>query len=97
MVPSKQRKDASGWQLFRSGPIPRCSFQVRAYVEAEWTFQERMKEEQMVTILIIVLLVVALGGGGWGYSRYGTIGFSPAGLILLVLLIMWLTGNLHVH
>lgn len=50
---------------------------------------------RMLMIILIVLLVLALGGGGWGYSRYGFVGWSPAGLILLVLLIMLLTGNLH--
>ena len=49
----------------------------------------------MLTILIIVLLVAALGGGGWGYSRWGLAGMSPAGIILLVLVVMWLTGHLH--
>lgn len=47
----------------------------------------------MLTILLVILLVLALGGGGWGYSRYGVVGFSPAGLILLILLILWLTGS----
>lgn len=46
-------------------------------------------------IVLLVLLVLALGGGGLGYSHFGYVGWSPAGLILLVLLIMWLTGNLH--
>jgi hypothetical protein len=50
--------------------------------------------EFMLTILI-VLLVVALIGGGVGHSRVGYVGWSPAGLILLVLLIMVLTGNLR--
>ena len=49
----------------------------------------------MLMIILIVLLVLALGGGGFGHSRYGAVGWSPAGLILLVLLIMWFTGNLH--
>jgi hypothetical protein len=49
----------------------------------------------MLMTVLIVLLVLALGGGGFGYSRYGFAGMSPAGLILIVLLIMWLTGNLH--
>jgi len=49
----------------------------------------------MLTIILIVLLVLALGGGGWGYSRYGYAGWSPAGLILLVLAILWFTGRLH--
>ena len=48
----------------------------------------------MLTILVILLLV-ALIGGGFGHSRLGYAGWSPAGLILLVLLIMVLTGNLR--
>jgi hypothetical protein len=49
----------------------------------------------MLTIFLIVCLVLAIGGGGWGHSRYGYVGWSPAGLILLVLLVLWLTGALH--
>jgi hypothetical protein len=49
----------------------------------------------MLTIILIILLVLALGGGGWGYSRWGLVGMSPAGILLLVLLVLWLTGNLH--
>jgi hypothetical protein len=35
-----------------------------------------------------------VAGGGWGYSRYGYVGFSPLALILIILLVLWLTGNL---
>jgi hypothetical protein len=49
----------------------------------------------MLFILVVVLLVVALGGGGWGHSRYGYTSWSPAGLIVLVLAVLWFTGNLH--
>ncbi len=49
----------------------------------------------MLTIILIVLLVLALGGGGFGHSRYGAVGWSPAFLIILVLLILWFTGHLH--
>lgn len=48
----------------------------------------------MLLILLIVLLVLALGGGGWGHSRYGAVGWSPAGLIVLVLVVLWLSGHL---
>jgi len=51
----------------------------------------------MLLTIILVLLVLSLIGGGWGYSRWGVYGWSPAGAILLVLLILWLTGNLRVH
>ncbi len=47
----------------------------------------------MLTILLILLVIAALGGG-FGYSRAGYMGFSPAGLIVLILVIMALTGRL---
>jgi hypothetical protein len=49
----------------------------------------------MLLMLFFVLLLLALAGGGWGYSRYGYVGWSPAGLIVLVLVVLWLTGNLR--
>ncbi|HXK17119.1 MAG TPA: DUF3309 family protein [Polyangiaceae bacterium] len=44
----------------------------------------------MFTILVI-LLVLALFGGGLGHSRYGYTGWSPAGIILVVLLVLFFT------
>lgn len=49
----------------------------------------------MLLTILVVLLVVALAGGGWGHERYGFAGWSPAGLILLVLAILLLTGRVH--
>jgi len=49
----------------------------------------------MLMLVLLVVFIVALAGGGWGHSRYGYVGWSPAGLILLVLLVFWLTGHLH--
>ena len=51
----------------------------------------------MLLIILLVFFVLALGGGGWGYSRYGYVGMSPAGLILLVLAVLYFTGNLHLR
>jgi hypothetical protein len=48
----------------------------------------------MLLIVVLVLLVLALGGGGWGSSRYGYASWSPAGLILLVLAVLYFTGHL---
>ncbi|HRI50562.1 MAG TPA: DUF3309 family protein [Pseudomonadota bacterium] len=48
----------------------------------------------MLLTILIVLLVLSLAGGGWGYSHWGFVGMSPAGVILLVLAILWLTGHL---
>ena len=49
----------------------------------------------MLFMILVVLMLVALAGGGWGHSRYGYIGWSPAGIILLVVVVLWFTGNLH--
>lgn len=46
----------------------------------------------MLTILFI-LLIVALLGGGFGHSRFGYAGWSPAGLLIVVLLVLFFTGN----
>ncbi len=45
--------------------------------------------------LFIILIVLSLGGGGWGYSRYGTAGLGPAGVILVVLAVLFFTGRFH--
>jgi hypothetical protein len=50
----------------------------------------------MLLILVVVLLVFALGGG-WGQSQFGPYAWSPLGLVLLIVVVMWLTGNLRLH
>ena len=56
--------------------------------------------ESCRSLLIVVLVLVLLGGGGgyyygrgagWGTPHYGG---GALGLVLMVLLILWLTGNL---
>ncbi len=49
----------------------------------------------MLLILLIVVLVLALGGGAWGHSRVGYAGWSPAGIILLVIIVLWFTGRMR--
>lgn len=49
----------------------------------------------MLMTILIVVLIVSLVGGGFGHSRYGFAGWSPAGLILVVLAVLFLTGNLR--
>ena len=48
----------------------------------------------MLTTLIIVLLVLALGGGGMGSPRYGAAGLGPAGILLIILAVLFFTGRL---
>lgn len=47
----------------------------------------------MLTLLVI-LLILAMFGGGFGHSRWGYAGWSPAAVIALVLLLMLLMGRL---
>ena len=51
--------------------------------------------EAPMLFLFIILIVLSLGGGGWGYSRYGTAGLGPAGVILVVLAVLFFTGRFH--
>jgi len=44
--------------------------------------------------LLIILLVLALVCGGLGYDRFGYYGWSPVGVLLVVVLVLWLTGRL---
>ena len=57
------------------------------------------KAINMGIILSVVLLVLFLGGGGYyGYSRYGGSGLGGAlGLVLVVLLVLWFFGGLHLQ
>lgn len=46
----------------------------------------------MLTLLCILLLV-ALVGGGLGHGRFGYVGWSPAGILIVILLVLFLSGN----
>lgn len=49
----------------------------------------------MITILLIVLIVLALFGGlGYGEGAYRGPGIGLAGILLIVLLVLLLTGAL---
>lgn len=48
----------------------------------------------MLMIILVVLLVLALIGGGLGHSRFGYAGWSPFGVLLLILLFLYFTGHL---
>ena len=46
------------------------------------------------TTILIILLLIALFAGALGNENYGWFGWSPAGVIVLILVILWLTGGL---
>ena len=47
----------------------------------------------MLTLLVILLLVAMLGGG-FGHSRVGYVGWSPAAILIVVLIVLAATGQL---
>lgn len=48
----------------------------------------------LVTVLLIVLIILAFGGGGFiGNGAYRGPGFSIAGLLVVVLVVLLLTGR----
>jgi hypothetical protein len=47
----------------------------------------------MLMTILLVLLVLALLGGVVGHSRFGYAGWSPAGIVVAILLIWLLFGN----
>jgi hypothetical protein len=51
----------------------------------------------MTLLIIIILVVLLLGGGGFGYSRYGAGGgLGIVGTILIIFLVLYLLGAVHV-
>lgn len=47
----------------------------------------------MLTLLIVLLILSAVFGG-WGHRRFGYTGWSPLGIVLVILVVLFLTGNL---
>ncbi len=47
----------------------------------------------MLLTILFVLLLIALLSGGVGYSRFGYVGMSPAGVLLIVVAVLLLTGH----
>jgi hypothetical protein len=45
-------------------------------------------------LILIILLVLALFGGGLGHTRAGLAGWSPAAILVMILVILALTGRL---
>jgi hypothetical protein len=45
-------------------------------------------------LLLLLLLVLAVVGGGFGYSRFGYAGWSPAAIVVVILVLLALTGRL---
>ena len=63
---------------------------------ALWCSTRKDTKGIMLLTILVVLLLLALLGGGYGHNRgWGYYGWSPLGLLILIVLIMALTGNLN--
>jgi len=65
---------------------------------AEWVGFARKVSLMLILLIIVIVLLFGGGGGyyygrgaGWGAPHYGG---GLLGLVLIILLILWLTGNL---
>ncbi len=47
----------------------------------------------MLLTVILAVLLLSLITGGIGYSRFGSVGMSPAGILFIVLFVLLLTGR----
>ncbi len=45
--------------------------------------------------ILLVLLILSLIGGGVGHTRLGYAGWSPAGILLVILVVLFFTGRFH--
>ena len=48
-------------------------------------------------IFLAVFILLVFGGGTWGRSRYGSWGWSPAAILLLVGVVLYFTGYISFH
>ena len=48
----------------------------------------------LLMILLLVFLITSVGGGV-GYKRFGALGLSPAALLLVIVVVLYLTGSLR--
>jgi hypothetical protein len=84
----------------RTSPPMNASKRIAAFRYAVAIDEVGKKEVSVMLILLIVVLVLLFGGGGgyyygrgagWGGPHYGG---GLLGLVLIILLILWLTGNI---
>jgi hypothetical protein len=75
----------------------RCRNRARRAAGTRLALQGLPKEEtpDVLLTILVILLLLALVSGGFGYSRgWGYYGWSPLGLLVLIVLVLALTGNL---
>lgn len=49
----------------------------------------------MLLTILVIILVIALLTGGFGFRSYGYTALSPLAIVLIVILLLWATGNLR--
>lgn len=65
--------------------------------EVDRALRQPTKENTMSLLLLIVLLLLVFGGlPNWGYHNYGYAPSGIGGIILIVVLVLFLSGRLHI-
>jgi hypothetical protein len=72
--------------------LARPDSNARKSSKKEWKSPTKMS---LLVILIILILVFGVGGNFYGGGTYRNGGFGLAGLVLVVLLIMFFTGSIR--
>jgi hypothetical protein len=49
----------------------------------------------MLLLILLVVLILAFGGGVYGHSTYGYRGWSPFGIIIVILVILFFMGRIR--
>ena len=92
---------------FQSCTLPEVSAEATEYREGTFKYTRKFSGVASVTGVSLMRglalndsalfgwMMDAIGGGGWGHSRFGLAGWSPAGLILLAFVVLYFTGNLR--
>ena len=95
LAPSETNCDIENQRGFAGNRPGNASYRVGNHIAlqlGQGGIGARQRSNIMFTILLIIL-VLALIGGGLGHSRYGYAGWSPAGILVVILLFMLFTGH----
>jgi hypothetical protein len=73
--------------------LPSLSWPAFSALSARKLLSVPKRETDMLLPILVILLAVSIAGGGMGYSRFGYAGWSPAGALVLLLLVLLLLGH----
>ena len=76
------------------GVCARCVRRARHCRDATLDLGAGFANPSDMLLLLLLVLILAVVGGGFGHSRFGYAGWSPAAIVVVILVILALTGRL---